>query len=139
MSRIHCQAARYSDWRQDGVSDLLLITLISSTLLIMAALFKRTIIDPQHEAAVAAAALAATGVSETVDAVSAVSSSAAVTSSGAVGLPPWLDALTTDMYQVLVLAFGENLPNPYEAGEREDKNDTASYQHSETACQPDDT
>jgi hypothetical protein len=41
---------RYYNWRQDGVSDLLLITAVSTTLLITAALIKWLLVDPTEPA-----------------------------------------------------------------------------------------
>uniref|UniRef100_A0A383W1D6 Uncharacterized protein n=1 Tax=Tetradesmus obliquus TaxID=3088 RepID=A0A383W1D6_TETOB len=134
---------RYYNWRQDGVSDLLLITAVSTTLLITAALLKRTLVDPSDPTALllqqqqqylssaaaagsaaevtaaapaeAAARLTAAAASpaapELVD--SAFPASSSSSSSGSVdAVKRWLAALGTDVYQVMVLSFGENFPNP---------------------------
>ena len=92
-----------------------MISGIATSLIIAAALFKHTVIDPTHNAAsqaAAAAAVAAAGVASG----GGVSATAIAGASGS-SLGMWLGAVATDIYQVLVLAFGENLPNPYEGGE----------------------
>ncbi|WIA22303.1 hypothetical protein OEZ85_004619 [Tetradesmus obliquus] len=134
---------RYYNWRQDGVSDLLLITAVSTTLLITAALLKRTLVDPSDPTALllqqqqqylssaaaagsaaevtaaapaeAAARLTAAAASpaapELVDSAFPASSSSS-SSSSVDAVKRWLAALGTDVYQVMVLSFGENFPNP---------------------------
>jgi hypothetical protein len=137
-----CCCYRYYNWRQDGVSDLLLITAVSTTLLITAALVKRLLVDPtepadlqqqlQGPSAVAGgaslvAAAAPSGVAARVAAGAAAPSAPELTAAAdVVGIPAssssssssfdavkrWLAALGTDVYQVMVLSFGENFPSP---------------------------
>jgi hypothetical protein len=121
------------------VSDLLLITAVSTTLLITAALVKRLLVDPTEPAGlqqqlqgssagadnslVAAAApagvadrvaagAAAPAAPELTSAADAVSVPASSSSSSFDAVKRWLAALGTDVYQVMVLSFGENFPSP---------------------------
>jgi hypothetical protein len=135
---------RYYNWRQDGVSDLLLITAVSTTLLITAALVKRLLVDPTEPAdlqqqlqgpsaaagrdSLVAAAAAPSGVAARVAAGAAAPVAPELSAADAVGVPDssssssidavklWLVALGTDVYQVMVLSFGENFPSPDDGG-----------------------
>ncbi|KAF6262463.1 hypothetical protein COO60DRAFT_628176 [Scenedesmus sp. NREL 46B-D3] len=132
---------RYYNWRQDGVSDLLLITAVSTTLLITAAIVKLLLVDPAAPAGLqqqlqgpsaaagsavtaappagAAALVTAGAAAPAAPDLAAAGAAAAVpasgsssSGSGAAAVTRWLAALGTDVYQVMVLSFGENFPSP---------------------------
>jgi len=127
---------RYYNWRQDTASDLLLVTGLSMVLLCTAAIIKHTWIDtlpaPQEAlpplsdtlgaaasdtaataGASAAAAATAAGAAATAAGGSSgvVGQASSVGAVGAEGLRAYALSLWTDVYQVLVLSFGENFPN----------------------------
>jgi len=119
-------AARYYNWRQDGVSDLMLVTAASSSLLFTAALVKLFFIDGDH-AAIDTSAVTAVSATAAV----AISDSSSSSSSGG-GLAPgsssdptsslrsFVSALWDNIYTVMVLSFGENFPDAAESGPLEE-------------------
>jgi len=116
-------AARYYNWRQDGVSDLMLVTAASSSLLFTAALVKLFFIDGDHaaidtSAVTAVSATAAVAISDSSSSSSGLApgSSSDPTSS----LRSFVSALWDNIYTVMVLSFGENFPDADESGPLEE-------------------
>ncbi len=91
---------RYYNWRQDGFSDLLLVTGASASFMLSAALIKRTFIDTLH------------GDDPDGMGLSGIAAAAAAAASGTGDGGGWLSALLGDLYSVMVLTFGENLAPP---------------------------
>ena len=93
--RVRARRYKYYNWRKDTSSDLILILVINGALIMAGTAVKYLVVDPHLS-----------GTSDDAGALAAEATREAGTES-----LNWLERIWPDVYQVVLLTFGENFPD----------------------------